>query len=138
MPSKFVAQCLAPIAPPLRTPIAEDFFVAPGHEKGQQVLERSRLSPWSRQREGRPPDGGWISTNEKAGFNMKHSLNFHGDLKIRYFNPSIPPTPQKKTSEWLQIYQGVSENVVYPIVPNGFADHEIPSWKMASYFIGNI
>ena len=23
-------------------------------------------------------------------------------------------------------YMGVSENVVYPIVPNGFADHEIP------------
>lgn len=45
-------------------------FVAPGHEEGQQVLERSRLSPWSRQREGRPPDGGWISTNEKVGFKM--------------------------------------------------------------------
>ena len=24
---------------------------------------------------------------------------------------------------WIWIYMGVSENVVYPIVPNGFADH---------------
>ena len=31
---------------------------------------------------------------------------------------------------------GVSENVVYPIVPNGFADHEIPF--LNGYFIGNI
>ena len=31
---------------------------------------------------------------------------------------------------------GVSENVVYPIVPNGFADHEIPMKNC--YFIGNI
>ena len=33
---------------------------------------------------------------------------------------------------------GLSENRLYPIVPNGFADHEIPSWKIASYFIGKI
>ena len=28
-------------------------------------------------------------------------------------------------SQWVSIFQhvGVSENVVYPIVPNGFADH---------------
>ena len=31
---------------------------------------------------------------------------------------------------------GVSENVVYPIVPNGFADHIIPMKN--GYFIGNI
>ena len=31
---------------------------------------------------------------------------------------------------------GVSENVVYPIVPNGFADH-YPVFKNG-YFIGNI
>ena len=31
---------------------------------------------------------------------------------------------------------GVSENVVYPIVPNGFADHEIPMKN--GYFIGKI
>ena len=31
---------------------------------------------------------------------------------------------------------GLSENVVYPIVPNGFADHEIPF--LNGYFIGNI
>ena len=30
---------------------------------------------------------------------------------------------------------GVSENVVYPIVPNGFADHSIPMKN--GYFIGN-
>ena len=34
------------------------------------------------------------------------------------------------------VYLGVSENVVYPIVPNGFADHEIPF--LNGYFIGNI
>ena len=33
------------------------------------------------------------------------------------------------------LYLGVSENVVYPIVPNGFADHDPYEkwWKMASY-----
>ena len=31
---------------------------------------------------------------------------------------------------------GVSENVVYPIVPNGFADQTIPF--LNGYFIGNI
>ena len=31
---------------------------------------------------------------------------------------------------------GVSENVVYPNQPNGFADHEIPF--LNGYFIGNI
>ena len=34
------------------------------------------------------------------------------------------------------LYMGVSENVVYPIVPNGFADH-CPVFKN-DYFIGNI
>ena len=24
---------------------------------------------------------------------------------------------------WTKLFKGVSENVVYPIVPNGFADH---------------
>ena len=33
-------------------------------------------------------------------------------------------------------YMGVSENVVYPIVPNGFADQTIPF--LNGYFIGNI
>ena len=39
---------------------------------------------------------------------------------------------------WINISKlmGVSENVVYPIVPNGFADHEIPF--LNGYFIGNI
>ena len=31
---------------------------------------------------------------------------------------------------------GLSENVVYPFLPNGFADHEIPMKN--GYFIGNI
>ena len=31
---------------------------------------------------------------------------------------------------------GVSENVVYPIVPNGFADHY--PYEKYGYFIGNI
>ena len=38
--------------------------------------------------------------------------------------------------EGIYIYMGVSENVVYPNQPNGFADHEIPF--LNGYFIGNI
>ena len=34
---------------------------------------------------------------------------------------------------------GVSENVVYPIVPNGFADHyPVFKWPFICYFIGNM
>ena len=33
----------------------------------------------------------------------------------------------------IRIHKGVSENGVYPIVPNGFADQTIPFLKMASY-----
>ena len=35
-----------------------------------------------------------------------------------------------------KVYMGLSENVVYPIVPNGFADHKIPF--LNGYFIGKI
>ena len=37
---------------------------------------------------------------------------------------------------YIYIYMGVSENVVYPIVPNGFADH-YPYEKWLA-IIGNI
>ena len=37
---------------------------------------------------------------------------------------------------YINIYMGVSENFVYPIVPNGFADHD-PVFKKG-YFIGKI
>ena len=32
---------------------------------------------------------------------------------------------------WYDLYMGVSENVVYPIVPNGY--WSLSLWKMASY-----
>ena len=50
---------------------------------------------------------------------------------VPWFTNDVPCQSQKPS-----LYMGVSENVVYPIVPNGFADH-YPVFKWLA-IIGNI